>query len=290
MKKFWNRVHRTISDLKRRWGALGAAVIILVYILTTIAAGIAIFSFKFPSSTVTLQTKTVVIFLVVLLSVMILAIITFITLILRMENVGNTWYFRVGETPVEVTELILNPELGEMQHGGMRHVLFRLDTFKQILIAAFYTKNSLLENELERHNELRKVGAEMGRGFGEEFVEHLRREGLLGGQLIENLVKMWCDFDISGGWGKWNYIPDIDDFRGIITIKNNFLTNYDCKGTKGESSCMLLVGYIEGVLEWLALTVHPMSKWKATAKITGCSVGDNPRHKPCSFEYIIEQL
>lgn len=184
-----------------------------------------------------------------------------------------------GVTPH--TDWHMDSEKGEILHGeGMRHVLFRIGTIQEILLEV----DSAVSSE-----QLKELGSRMGKGFGEEFIGHLERADLRGTDLDE-LIEQWCDFDISGGWGKWHPSRLSPEDVGTIQVKNNFLTaQAQPPVLQNKSLCPLLEGYISGVLEFLARSARPGHSWRAEVEeIRPCGVHSEGL-KPCEFTFSLHR-
>lgn len=194
-------------------------------------------------------------------------------------KVPGPWTKKRAVTPQ--TDLKLNSETGLISHGNMRHVLFRIGTIQEILIAAD-------PDRVEKRDTatlLFETGKRMGDGFGRQFLAHLHEFELAVHQPnLDDLIEKWCDFDVSGGWGKWHPTRLDDAFKGRIEIKYNYLTaQADPPVLEGRSLCKLLEGYITGVLQLLARAAIPGRNWTAEVhELSPCGIVSNGK-KPCEF-------
>jgi predicted hydrocarbon binding protein len=91
---------------------------------------------------------------------------------------------------------------------------------------------------------LLKAGEDAGRRFGTALAGQLPQEM----PLLEKIA-LWCDFDTSVGWGRFeSALTMIDEHHvvGKIVLHNNFLVAD--KGPLDFNLCELMTGYISGVL------------------------------------------
>jgi hypothetical protein len=87
-------------------------------------------------------------------------------------------------------------------------VFFHIGTLHEILSGLPPDVDSLYE-----------LGRRMGKSFGGVFVEYLKaRKPEV--TTIDAMIKEWCKYDISGGWGNWT-LPESESNQ--IWVKNSFL-------------------------------------------------------------------
>ena len=272
------------------------SIIVLVYV-TFFLMGIHIDRF----STGSIKMMHVAIYAIAFAFVFLVAI-AIITLnsIKKLNDDRKTWYMREGLEPCKITELLLDPDTGKLEHGGDRHVLFHIKTLRKLMFTAF----------VEEKQSEGDVGKEIGQNFGVRFIKHLRTINILPeeGEVRNNdktkvpskrksfftkyeyeytfteVVSLWCEFDVSGGWGKWKHAPDsTTENKGTITIMYNFLVNHDTELQEARNFCNFLEGYIDGVLETLYGTINGNSINYEVKQENCCS--DGRRTETCVFLY-----
>jgi len=194
---------------------------------------------------------------------------------LSREQSGAEWYKFVGAGIDNVGVLYFFPDLGVWQHGKgrLRHIFFNLNT-----IAAIIRR---LEN---LHADLYSVGHEMGKAFGSDFfVNSLKLETQVRSVDMKYAIEKWCQFDVSGGWGLWGQAVDgVEKVGGIITVENSFfvaevedqirkgqIKKVDIKKGDHAPHCVVMQGYIAGVLEAFSAQLGPSHKFEVEERKCG---------------------
>ena len=95
--------------------------------------------------------------------------------------------------------------------------------------------------------EIMKVaGEEVGASFGHDLIRTLKEHGRLP-QKHEALLEIWCGFDSSADWGRFEIEGSVKvDHSFLVKIRENFLTRDYEKDP--HMHCGFMVGYIKGVI------------------------------------------
>jgi hypothetical protein len=275
--KILSNLQQTVRDLNRRWGWLGALVIIFVTIASVVSSIMQIMGSIQPSQGVTI---TIPVAWLAMFSLLVVSAI--VSLVFQL---GSTELMVKKSGITQLTNVYVQSNRGELYYGTKRNVLLRLETIQEILRSIFIDG---LEVSLANER-LRQLGNRVGLSFADGFVDQIDKQRLLLGEKnLANMIDAWCDYDIEAGWGRFQYSP-VSEWLGRIEVRSNFLTTVvDGKQRLSRSICSFMEGYIAGVLELFAVVVYPTKKWHVEVTERECGV-NLAGQKPCAFEFCISE-
>jgi hypothetical protein len=280
LKQFIARLSEVVSDYNRRWGPLGVLLVVLLFALSFVANFVQLAG-SFPQN----QSQTVEIPTVYLILIVILAIMAISTLLVQLGGMLRSIAKRGHIT--QLTDIYVIHNRGELFHGGMRHVLFKLGTVQEIMHAIFINEAQYSSVEIQ----LYEVGERVGQGFADGFIDAIdQRRVLPGDRSLIDMIDLWCEFDVSGGWGKFIFFPGASEFQGRIEIRSNFLTVPSENPTlDSKSLCKFIEGYIAGILVIFARVAHPVITWEAQVEERECGIRSGGL-KPCIFDFAVKAI
>jgi len=156
------------------------------------------------------------------------------------------------------TGIMVNP------HDLTRNVSFKAVTFSVMIghictqvvnkVLAEYNPADLGQNVRQIEESLNTILSESGYNAGSNFGEALTKDFQREAQLsLHQKIKLWCEFDTSVGWGKFEDELIVDEsikrVQGKVVLQSNFLVAE--KTRLDFNLCSLMKGYIKGVLEKL---------------------------------------
>jgi len=157
-----------------------------------------------------------------------------------------------------ITGQLLNP------HDGSPNVSFKISTFVQMMTElhnkacriVYETGKSTDESKEDVERMFQEGGFVCGENFGTDLLNEWNKE-VKEGKVSVNLldpdakIRKWCEFDSDVGFGRFQYVPakSVTEENDVVSLYNNFLSMKQVES--GPNLCLLMAGYIEGVLRRL---------------------------------------
>ncbi len=149
----------------------------------------------------------------------------------------------LSENEVQLIKIfILNARTGIMRNtDDAPNISFRIDTLNTIFdsLQQSFIDNGVPEDKADEA--FFAAGHKCGCNFSTRFVQNYQAEHEE--MDTDEVIKEWCKFDSSVGWGRLEYDPS----KKIISITNNFQTQR-INGGDFPKNCSFFKGYILGVL------------------------------------------
>jgi hypothetical protein len=195
------------------------------------------------------------------------------------ENLGamrrNVWQrHNMQQNDTFIMEhLGLNKKTGEVTNmeSNQRQVVFRVATFNLLLDSIFkYIMNEKLvmgDSEV-KNNFYENLMYSSGRTCGEDFAERTYENFTLNANKnidkLNELIKIWCEFDTNVGFGKLElteaFTLENSILIGKMNISNCFISEY--VGDDHPDRCWFIRGYCEGVVKVFARKLRLNGKCK----------------------------
>lgn len=151
-----------------------------------------------------------------------------------------------------------NEDKWKVNRGGVRHVLFRVDSIFLIL------------DVVKEVGKLREVGENIGKSAGDDILRLFDERKILPSS-SKDVVELWNYWDISGGWGEIEHKQVmVDDATWAISVKESFLFNPSAsRGGNGHND--FWKGYIIGFLNTILPEVAKLqlsAPWELLKKVS----------------------
>lgn len=280
MKRLFEWSREIILGYNKQWGSLGTLIAFFLFALSFLANILQVLG-SIPES----QPKLFEVPIVYLILIVILAIMAISTLTIQLTSFI---FSIVKRGPItRLTDIYVIHNRGELYHGGMRHVLFKLGTIQEIMHSIFIDVSNPDPVDIRLYN----VGIDVGEGFADGFIDAVDQRGLVQGERgLVDLIDLWCQFDVSGGWGKFVFFPGASLYQGRIEIRSNFLTAaIENPNLDHKSLCKFLEGYIAGILLIFSRVTYPQKTWNVLVQERECGIGSGGVH-PCSFDFELHEV